>query len=144
MQYSDKKPSRITAYEDYIKSGGIKGKALTYENIYRSKYDLWSIVEPVIKNQSSDIAFVCWNDVDAINLLDLLNIKSHNKNYRIGVIGFDDMHISASTIPPLTTVHYSFKTVAKTALAILDKAEINKKNPPNIDVPCRIVERDSL
>lgn len=144
MQYFDKKPSRMIAYEDYIKSSGIKGKTLTYENIYRSKYELWNIVEPIIKNQCSDIAFVCWNDVDAINLLDLLNIKSHNKNYRIGVIGFDDMHISASTIPPLTTVHYSFKNVAKAALSILDKAELDKKNPPNIDVPCRIVERESL
>lgn len=144
MQYFDKKPLRMIAYEDYIRDNGIKGKTLTYKNIYRSKYELWNIVKPIIKAQSCDIAFVCWNDVDAINLLDLLNIKSHNTEHRIGVVGFDDMHISSSTIPPLTTVHYSFKTVAKTALSILYKEEINKKSPPNIVVPCRIVERESL
>lgn len=144
MEYLGEEPLRLKAYRDYIKKSGLKGNLLTYKDIYRSKSELWEMVKPIVANQTEDIAFACWNDVDAINLLELFNLKLRNRKHNIGVMGFDDMRASSHTTPTLSTVHYPFKLAAEKALSIIGSGKICKQNPPSIRIEGDIVERESL
>lgn len=144
MEYRGDEPQRLKAYRDYIVQNNIAGKILTYKDIYRSKSELWDIVKPIVDNQTEDIAFACWNDVDAINLIELLNLKLKTRKNRIGIMGFDNMRASAHTSPALTTVNYPFDKAAQKALSIISKGEISKQNPPSIEIYGDIVERESL
>ena len=82
LKYNDKSHARLKAYSDYLKKGKTKGGFLEYKDFYRNKEELWNLVKPIIDNQKENIAFACWNDVDAINLLELLNIYKVEKNIK--------------------------------------------------------------
>lgn len=144
LKYTDKSHMRLKAYADYLKQGKTKGGFLEYKDEYRNKEELWSLISPILTNQQENIAFACWNDVDAINILELLNMYKLKANYKIGVMGFDDMRLGAHTVPALTTVHYPFDEAAKKALSILQMNEIKPDLPPSYIIYGTIIERDSV
>lgn len=145
MEYGENPPERVRAYLDYISKKHINGSVLKYNDFFRNKDDLEALIRPLIENQTEDVAFACWNDVDAINILEILRLKRYYGKYRIGVIGYDDLNISKHTVPALTTVYNPYEEIAEKALNyVLNSSNYHKDNPPDISVYGYIVERDSL
>jgi LacI family transcriptional regulator len=69
-------------------------------------------------------AVLCSNDMTAIGVMR----EAYDQNIKIpddlSVVGFDDIHLSEFTIPPLTTVQMSQKELAQIAFkALLDEVE---------------------
>ena len=146
MDYKTFYPLRIQAYLDYLANNtNISGKLLNYRSIYRTKEDIWSLIAPILEKQNSDIAFMCWNDVDATSVLELLQIKEVESDFKIGVIGYDDIASAAHTAPPLTTIQNPYDEIAKLSVkTICEQLEKRYPEPPNIVVDSKFINRKSL
>lgn len=136
---------KTRAYKDYIAQNDVKGHLLSYHSIYRNKYDIMNLIRPILDEQHNDIAFVCWNDVDAISVLEAVQMLSAHPGYRIGVVGFDDLPTAQHTNPPLTTIRYPFDEIGYQCIQVLEEQKKHKNQvPPNIRVETQIIERESL
>ena len=145
MNYDNFYPIRFRSYLDFIKNNQTTGKLLTYDTVYRTNNDIWNLIQPIIKNQEKDIAFMCWNDIDAISVLELIALNAPNRQHRIGVMGYDNISTAAHTVPSLTTIQNPYEEIAKLCVSLVCK-QINKRSPiaPNIIVDAELIERDSL
>ena len=139
-------PARERGYIDKVKALGIEGKALFYTNMYISKADIWNAVKDIVENRSRKIAFACWNDVNAINLIEVLHSNGIKVPEDVGVMGFDDIPAAEHSFPALTTVLQPFDVMSLKALEVLLKLNgvQNKKEDLCVNVPGRIIERDSI
>lgn len=83
------------------------------------------------------------NDQMALGVLRALHELGRRVPADVSVVGFDDMDEASSFWPPLTTVRQDFAQVgAHTVAALL--AEIDgKPAPPHLDVPTRLIVRES-
>lgn len=63
--------------------------------------------------------FVCANDLLAMGVMDALNRAGYAVPGDVSVIGFDDMPVSAHVNPPLTSVSFHTRKMAKMAVEIL-------------------------
>ncbi len=63
--------------------------------------------------------FFCANDLLAMGVMDALNRSGYMVPGDVSVIGFDDMPVSAHVNPPLTTVGFHTRKMARTAVKIL-------------------------
>jgi len=138
---------REKGYCDAVKDLGVKGKALHYEAYSRSKSQLLELIQQVYTPGGSHIAVMCWNDVDAVNLLEVLQEYGYDVPGQIGIMGFDDMPMAVHTSPKLTTVSQPFDDMAFKAMDVLfqnAKNEDKSKKMKSIEVPGLIIERDSI
>ena len=88
---------------------GLKGNPLYYTNTFRDKNELWGIIKASIETKKEKVAIACWNDVDAINVLEILADRGIRVPEDIGVLGFDDIPASGHSNPPLTTIRQPFR-----------------------------------
>jgi LacI family transcriptional regulator len=94
-------------------------------------------------------AVMCSNDMTAIGVLHKLYRKGLRVPDDISVIGFDNIHISEVTIPPLTTVQMSRFDIARSAVAALrahaEAASDSLKSTPRREYPIQtnLVVRES-
>ena len=145
MDYKNFYPIRYQSYLDYMKKTDAIGKLLTYNSIYRSYDEIWNLIQPCLEKQNKDIAFMCWNDVDAITVLELLRIKEINSKYRIGVIGYDDIPTASHTTPAITTISTPHDIIAKHCVkTVCDNFENRPAKPQNIVVDAKFIRRKSL
>ena len=73
-------------------------------------------------------AVICSNDMTAIGVLHALDQTTHRVPKDISVVGFDDIHITQFTLPPLTTVQMSCHDLAAAAVEAL-RAGIEPDHP---------------
>lgn len=145
MDYKTFYPLRIQAYLDYIADNKVNGTLLKYNSIYRTKEDIWNLMSPILEKQNSDIAFMCWNDVDAISVLELLQIKEIKSPFRIGVIGYDDLPTAAHTVPTLTTIRNPYDEIAKLCVkTVCEQFKNQRTEPQNIVVNSKFIKRKSI
>lgn len=145
MDYVSFYPDRVRAYLDYLTQNDVHGSLLQYKTIYREKNEIWDLIQPILDKQQNDLAFLCWNDVDAISVAELLNMKGISRKHRIGIMGFDDLPTTAHTDPPITTVHYPYGEIAESCVKLLEQQRTQRAAiAPNIRLDSRIVERESL
>lgn len=89
-------------------------------------------------------AVICSNDMTAIGVLH----EAYRKGLRVpddlSVIGFDDIHITQMTIPPLTTIQMSCYELARAAVMAL-KAHVEKVPEARREIPIetQLVVRES-
>lgn len=89
-------------------------------------------------------AVICSNDMTAIGVMR----QAYEQNIKIpdelSVVGFDAIHLSEFTIPPLTTVEMSQHQLAKTAFqALLNEVEDPAKEPRQYELITNLVLRRS-
>ena len=146
QRYPDnQRPRRIKAYTDYIENNNIKGSVLEYSSIHRDFGRIERLISPIIDKQQNDIAFLCWNDVDAIIVLEVLSVKYPDRKFRIGVMGHDDIPTARHTNPPLTTIKYPFEEVGIQCVnLIMESVQERSKEIPSIEIDSSIIERKSL
>lgn len=133
----------------YLEGAGahrIKGEVLYYLSEHRGKGELWSLLEPVIGKRSGKLAIACWNDVDAMNVIDILHSQGIRIPGEVGVLGFDDLPASEHTTPPLTTIRQPFEEMARQAVELLIEQYEEKAydRVRNITVPGELVIRESV
>jgi LacI family transcriptional regulator len=141
----DMPSDRESGYIAAIRELGLKGHPLYYNSRYRGKGEIWETIREVVENRSERIAIACWNDVDAINVIDILHAQGIGIPYEVGVMGFDDIPSSEHTYPPLTTIRQPFDEMAAAAIQLLiDTAGNSQTEPISLEVPGKMVERSSI
>lgn len=144
-RYTNNPVQRERGYLDAMRELNLKGEPLYYKNIHRKREELWSILEPVVKNRKQHIAIACWNDNDAINVVEILQSKGIHVPSEVGVVGFDDLPIAQHLSPKLTTVSQPFEEMAYHSLQILQDAyKYSERKISSVQVFGKIVERQSL
>jgi LacI family transcriptional regulator len=137
---------REQGYLDALTEMGLKGRALYYSDSHRGKGELWELLQQLLKESKDRIAVACWNDVDAMNVIDILHTRGIKIPDQVGVMGFDDLPGSEHTHPPLTTIHQPFDEMARVAVdLVLSNADRNENtNIINHEVKGSIVVRESI
>ena len=89
-------------------------------------------------------AIVCWNDVLALQVINILKNLGKNVPGDVAVTGFDDIVQDLNYRPLLTTVKQPFTEKGKTAMRLLAEM-IDKKvtGPVDLEVECSLAVRDS-
>ncbi len=100
--------------------------------------------EKLLADAKLPTAVMCSNDVTAIGVLHTAYRAGLRVPDDLSVIGFDDVHITRMTIPPLTTIQMSCFELAKEAVLAL-RAHIEGTPPPKREYPIdtNLVVRES-
>ena len=86
----------------------------------------------------------CYHDLLAVAFLKACLSCGKKVPDDIGIIGCDDLPITDSTLPKLTTVHYPYGHIAEMAISILmDELKTGISFSKNTTVKPRIIERES-
>jgi LacI family transcriptional regulator len=136
--------SRLAAFQRAVLECGIVADK---ERIIEGDHTMeggMSAAEKLLTGAKLPTAVMCSNDVTAIGVL--------HEAYRAGlrvpddlsVIGFDDIHITQMTIPPLTTIQMSCFELAKAAVLAL-RAHVEGTPEPKREYPIetQLVVRES-
>jgi DNA-binding LacI/PurR family transcriptional regulator len=136
--------SRLAAFHRAVQECGIvvdKGRIIEGDHTMEGGM---AAAEKLLTGAKLPTAIMCSNDVTAIGVL--------HEAYRVGlrvpddlsVIGFDNIHITQMTIPPLTTIQMSCFELAKAAVLAL-KAHVEGTPEPKREYPIetQLVVRES-
>lgn len=136
--------SRLAAFHRAVQECGIvidKGRIIEGDHTMEGGM---AATEKLLAGAKLPTAVMCSNDVTAIGVL--------HEAYRVGlrvpddlsVIGFDDIHITQMTIPPLTTIQMSCFELAKAAvLALRAHVEGTPEAKREYPIETRLVVRES-
>lgn len=110
----------------------------TYDSGYRAMQEL--------KKQDVTAVF-CANDITALGVLKALSEKSSDnvrRNRKISVISIDNISMSQTSTPLLTTVNIPTEDMGRMAVNILlDRITHKHSECVRVEFPCKIIERDS-
>ena len=88
-------------------------------------------MERLLATKTIPTAVMCSNDMTAIGVLHKLYRAGLRVPDDLSVIGFDDIHITEVTIPPLTTIQMSRFELARAAVtALRAHVEQSENSPP--------------
>ncbi|MBC7959458.1 MAG: LacI family DNA-binding transcriptional regulator [Vallitaleaceae bacterium] len=143
---SQERSDREKGYEAAMLESGLNSKFLYYQNGLRGKDQIADLLKTPLQNRKGKIAIACWNDVDAIQVMEVLLAEGIKIPEEVGVMGFDDIPASAHTYPPLTTISQPFEQMAERSVElILDNYDQKKYDLQHlIEVSGYIVERKSI
>ncbi|HEY4358730.1 MAG TPA: LacI family DNA-binding transcriptional regulator [Acidobacteriaceae bacterium] len=102
-------------------------------------------MEELLRLPMPPTAVMCSNDMTAIGVLHAAADNGLRVPEDVSVIGFDDVHIARYTIPPLTTIQMSCKTLAVSAFSALRAhAKGNVQSAPErYEIPTQLIVRRS-
>jgi LacI family transcriptional regulator len=120
--------SRLTAFVKSMKEGGT------------------AAMQKMLGNKDVPTAVLCSNDMTAIGVMHELYRAGLRVPDDISVIGFDDIHISEVTMPPLTTIQMSRFELAKAAFGALQsqvEAPETIHGKREFSIPTDLIVRES-
>ena len=136
--------ARREAFETSMTEIGLSADLVVVGN-HRMEGGMNALLD-LIRLDDPPTAVLCSNDMTAIGVLR----EAYDKNIKIpvdlSVVGFDDIHLSEFTIPPLTTVQMSQRDLAKTAFhALLEEveSESSSREPRKYELVTNLVLRQS-
>ena len=89
-------------------------------------------------------AIICGNDQTAIGAMRELQAAGIRVPADVGVVGFDDMHLSALLTPPLTTVRQPMRLLGERACSRLLQRIADPSLPPRTErLPAELIVRES-
>ena len=89
-------------------------------------------------------AIICGNDQTAIGAMRELQAAGIRVPADVGVVGFDDMHLSALLAPPLTTVRQPMRLIGERACSFLLQRIADPALPPRTErLPAELIIRES-
>ena len=136
--------SRLTAYKHAIQECGIKINPNWIVEGDHTMEGGMTAAEKLLTEGNLPTAVMCSNDMTAIGVL--------HEAYRIGmrvpddlsVIGFDNIHITRMTIPPLTTIEMSCYDLAREAvMALRSHVELELTPKREHEIQTQLVVRES-
>lgn len=132
---------RATGFIEYCTQKGVNCKEVkTDVNQYKiGKYQ--DFIEDVLKSNREIDGIFASSDLIAAQILQVcvkLNIKVPEQ---LKIVGFDDVFISSTTTPTITTIHQPIKEMAELAIKLLIDANEGKEIPSNNVLPVHLVKR---
>ena len=76
-------------------------------------------IAKLLKRQTKPVGVFCYHDLIAVQLYKVCNQLGLRIPEDVGIVGFDDLSIASSIVPPLSTVRYRIASMADTALRLL-------------------------
>jgi len=136
--------SRLAAFHRAVQECGIvvdKGRIIEGDHTMEGGM---AAAEKLLTGAKLPTAVMCSNDVTAIGVLHEAYRAGLRVPDDISVIGFDNIHLTQMTIPPLTTIQMSCFELAKAAVLAL-KAHVEGTPAPKREYPIetRLVVRES-
>lgn len=135
--------SRYVGYYQTLLSHHI---SLNHTNVYPTNQTMEEgkkAMLHILQTKERPTAIFCANDMTALGVLKALASRK-KKDYIPSVIGIDNIRESAKTTPMLTTIHIPKKEMAHLALSLLlDRKEGKHSENVRIELPCRLLERES-
>ena len=119
---------------------------LDYSNIYptsQTRQEGMKIMELLLQKDPLPSAIFCANDATALGVLDCLK-KHRNKKYIPSIISIDNIQEAQQSSPSLTTIDIPKREMAHHAVKILlDRIRRGHKENIRVELPCRLIERES-
>lgn len=116
----------------------IRSTNQTYESGYQAMQELL---------QQDMTAVLCANDISALGALNAIRESSVQNNKaakKISIISIDNIALSQTANPLLTTVNIPKEDMGRTAVTILlSRIKHNHNEYLRVEFPCKIIERDS-
>ena len=111
--------SRLTAFTGSLTECGIApDPAWIVEGDHTLEGGI-AAMERILAGGKVPTAVMCSNDMTAIGVLHKLHRSGLRVPDDLSVIGFDDIHMAMTTIPPLTSIHMSRHDLARAAVMVL-------------------------
>lgn len=118
---------------------------LSHANVYPTKQtieDGYLAMNAILKQTDRPSAIFCANDSTALGVLKAL--KKYKMNYMPSIISIDNIEEAQHTTPMLTTIDIPKKEMAHLAIMLLmDQRKNNHTENVRIELPCRLIERES-
>lgn len=133
-------------YEGYRHALQENGFPCRDELVYRSDYTIVTGYEGMLKilDDTSVDGVVCGNDLIAVGVYKALREKGLSIPEDIKVFGFDDIYFSKLITPPLTTIRQpAYEMGEKAAQMLIGRIE-GVESLRSVELPYRIVMRDSV
>lgn len=119
---------------------------IDYTNIHPSDQTMeqgFQIMNTIIHSPLRPTAIFCANDCTALGALKALR-QSKKRGYLPSIISIDNIKDSQSSAPMLTTIDIPKKEMGHLALTLLlDRKKGAHRENVRIELPCRLIERDS-
>ena len=119
---------------------------LNHTNIYptsQTREEGYQVMLSILQREDRPTAIFCANDSTALGVLQALR-QSKKRGYLPSVIAIDNVEASQKTSPMLTTIDIPKKEMSHLALTLLlDRKEKRHKENVRIELPCRLIERES-
>ncbi len=119
---------------------------LDYSNIYptsQTRQEGMKITEILLQKDPLPTAVFCANDATALGVLDCLK-KHRNKKYIPSIISIDNIREAQQSSPSLTTIDIPKREMAHHAVTLLlDRIRRGHRENVRVELPCRLIERES-
>jgi LacI family transcriptional regulator len=125
----------------YLAAAGMRGALYPFLGGVESLGALTTMVSTLVAERPQ--ALICYDDVEALGIMDALRGSGIRVPDDIGVVGFDDIPFAGIANPRLTTVAQPSEEVGRSAFGMLLTALKNGELPPSITLPVRLIVRES-
>ncbi|GBD08205.1 Catabolite control protein A [Candidatus Thermoflexus japonica] len=134
---------RRAGYQEALTAAGIPpDPAWVVEGNGRPEAGEWGI-QRLLEAPVRPTAVFCYNDMTAIGALRAARVAGLRVPEDLSIIGFDDILFAAYTEPPLTTIAQPKYEMGRTAMSMLLRLLQGERVSPQLQLPCRLVERAS-
>jgi len=138
--------SRLQAYQGAMRSAGLSARQeWTLEGDHTLEGGV-AAMERLIEQKERPTALLCSNDMTAIGVMHTAWRAGLNVPRDLSVVGFDDIHLAAMMMPPLTTIQMSRYDLARAAFGALrgfveePEAQAGRQE---IVIPTELIVRES-
>lgn len=139
----------FTTIEEHLRRSGVEkavkdyNKELSILACGYNKSDIYSGVKNLIERNKPE-AIVCWNDILAMQVINVIKELNLRVPQDIAVTGFDDVLNNIYFTPPLTTVRQPFaEKGVKAFKTLIDLVDGKETKPEKVLLDCEIVIRES-
>lgn len=130
----------LPRFEGLKKGSGVKVDYISSEN---SVKDAAALVSTILEKNKTPLAVVTHNDMSAIALMhEFMNCGLKIPD-EVGIVGYDDIAMSALVNPALTTVNQNLRKLAHLGMNTLEALLSGDKKSKGLEVSPEIVVRDS-
>ncbi len=125
----------------YLARAGISSALYPYPGGVESLGALSAIVSALVADRPQ--ALICYDDVEALGIMDALRDRGLRVPDDIAVVGFDDIPFARIANPRLTTVAQPSEEAGRSAFGMLLSAFKDGELPPSIRLPVRLMVRET-
>nr|WP_297765250.1 LacI family DNA-binding transcriptional regulator [uncultured Butyrivibrio sp.] len=136
--------ARLNGYQKALADAGLKYKPGSFLKIRPRTEDIEESLEEICKRSKDFTAIVCVSDLYAVTLMAALEDRGISVPDDISIVGFDDNMLGKYHRPALTTVHQDIKLKGVTAADTLLKQLSGQKTPNQIQLPTKLIIRDTV
>ncbi len=127
---------RLTGYQQELRAARLDLLAGCVENVaYGQPHAIEAAADQFLRSGTAPTAIVCYNDMMAIELLQVLHLRGVRVPQDMSITGFDNIVFSAYTSPPLTTFDQPKRFIGEEAgrllLSLLDDARQDEADASN-------------